>query len=80
MRTVFKIVLIASAAVFICTPASAQTVQTLNLQQAEQTAIQNHPQIQSATALAGGSGRGTGAGSSRFILSKRQPHRSRSDR
>ena len=30
----------------------AQTAQTLNLQQAEQIAIQNHPQIQVATALA----------------------------
>jgi outer membrane protein len=52
MRTAFNIVLFASAAAFICTPASPQTVQTLNLQQAEQIAIQNHPQIQSATALA----------------------------
>jgi outer membrane protein len=32
--------------------ASAQTVQQLNLQQAEQIAVQNHPQIQAATDLA----------------------------
>src|SRR4029077_20048237 len=41
-----------SVAAFLSRPASAQTPQTLSLQQAEQMAIQNHPQIQSATALA----------------------------
>lgn len=44
---------IASAAVALFPPlALAQTPQMLTLQQAEQTAIQNHPQIQAATALA----------------------------
>ena len=37
-----------------CASAPAQSVQQLNLQQAEQIAIQNHPQIQAATALAAG--------------------------
>jgi outer membrane protein len=36
--------------------ASAQTPQTLSLQQAEQIAIQNHPQIQAATQLATAAG------------------------
>jgi outer membrane protein len=40
------------AATFISVSVSAQTVQTLTLQQAEQIAIQNHPQIQASTALA----------------------------
>ena len=52
MRTAARFVLFAAVAIFGSTPASAQTVQTLSLQQAEQIAIQNHPQIQVATALA----------------------------
>lgn len=52
MRTARRFVLIALTATFISTPALAQTVLTLSLQQAEQVAIQNHPQIQVATALA----------------------------
>jgi outer membrane protein len=52
MRIACRLFLCASVATFISTPASAQNVQTLSLQQAEQIAIQNHPQIQVATALA----------------------------
>jgi outer membrane protein len=43
---------VSAAATLICSGASAQTVQTLNLQQAEQIAIQNHPRIQVAAAFA----------------------------
>jgi outer membrane protein len=52
MRTAARFVLFAAVAIFGPTLASAQNVQTLSLQQAEQVAIQNHPQIQVATALA----------------------------
>ena len=55
MRTASRLVLFAAAITFVSTPAlaqTAQTAQTLSLQQAEQIAIQNHPQIQAATALA----------------------------
>jgi outer membrane protein len=52
MRTARYLLLLACAATCISAPASAQTVQTLSLQQAEQIAIQNHPQIQAAAALA----------------------------
>ena len=52
MRIACHFLLLSSAAIFTSTLASAQTVQTLSLQQAEQIAIQNHPQIQVATALA----------------------------
>lgn len=54
MRTARHLFLFVSAATFISALASAQTVQPmpLTLQQAEQVAIQNHPQIQVATALA----------------------------
>ncbi len=52
MRIASPLLLCAIAAIFISAPASAQTVQTLSLQQAEQIAIQNHPQIQAAMALA----------------------------
>jgi outer membrane protein len=52
MRIVFRLSIFASAVAFISSLASAQTVQTLTLQQAEQMAIQNHPQIQASTALA----------------------------
>jgi outer membrane protein len=52
MRTAARFVLFAAAVTFGLTPASAQNVQTLSLQEAEQIAIQNHPQIQVATALA----------------------------
>ena len=51
MRTAARFVLIAVVAMF-GPLASAQNVQTLSLQQAEQIAIQNHPQIQAAAALA----------------------------
>jgi len=51
MRTASRLLTACAAALF---PALvlAQTAQTLDLQQAEQIAIQNHPQIQVATALA----------------------------
>ena len=55
MRTASRLLLFAAAITFVSTPAAAQppqTAQTLSLQQAEQIAIQNHPQIQAATALA----------------------------
>jgi outer membrane protein len=52
MRIGWRLFILACAAAFISTAATAQTVQNLTLQQAEQIAIQNHPQIQVATALA----------------------------
>jgi outer membrane protein len=52
MRLASHLFILAAAATFISALASAQTVQTLSLQEAEQIAIQNHPQIQAATALA----------------------------
>jgi len=48
----FFILILAAAPTLISGVASAQTAQSLTLQQAEQLAIQNHPQIQAATALA----------------------------
>ncbi len=48
----FRLFVFVSAVTLISSPASAQTAQTLSLQQAEQIALQNHPQIQAATALA----------------------------
>ena len=52
MRSGRRLVLYSLAATLICVPARGQTVQSLSLQQAEQIAIQNHPRIQSAAALA----------------------------
>ena len=52
MRIAFRLFLLSCAATLIAAPGRAQTVQTLSLQQAEQIALQNHPQIQVATALA----------------------------
>jgi len=52
MRIACRLLIFACAAIFLSARASGQTVQTLGLQQAEQIAIQNHPQIQAATALA----------------------------
>ena len=52
MRISFRLFVFAAALAFISTAASAQTTQTLTLQQAEQLAVQNHPQIQVATAEA----------------------------
>ena len=52
MRIVRRLLIYSAAAAFFPALASAQTAQTLDLQQAEQIAIQNHPQIQVATALA----------------------------
>src|SRR5712692_6637204 len=52
MRIACRLLIFAFAAIFLSARASGQTVQTLGLQQAEQIAIQNHPQIQAATALA----------------------------
>jgi outer membrane protein len=52
MRIVWRLLIYSAVAAFLPVLASAQTAQTLNLQQAEQIAIQNHPQIQVATALA----------------------------
>jgi outer membrane protein len=52
MRIACPLFLFVPAATFLSALASAQTVQTLSLQEAEQIAIQNHPQIQVATALA----------------------------
>ena len=48
MRIAFRLVVFVAALALISTAASAQTVQTFTLQQAEQLAIQNHPQIQVA--------------------------------
>ena len=52
MRSASRLLIFFAAATFSSTLAWAQTVQTLSLQQAEQMAIQNHPQIQAAAALA----------------------------
>ena len=52
MRISFRLFVFIAALAFISTSASAQTAQTLTLQQAEQLAIQNHPQIQVAAAEA----------------------------
>ena len=52
MRPAWRLFFSSLAAALISSPGYAQTVQTLSLQQAEQIAIQNHPQIQAATALA----------------------------
>lgn len=52
MRIVWRLLIYSAVAAFLPVLASAQTAQTLDLQQAEQIAIQNHPQIQAATALA----------------------------
>jgi outer membrane protein len=52
MRISFRLFVFVAALALISMAASAQTVQTLTLQQAEQLAIQNHPQIQVATAEA----------------------------
>jgi outer membrane protein len=43
---------IALCAFFLSLPATAQTVQKLSLQEAEQIALQNHPQVQAAVNLA----------------------------
>ena len=51
MKMAWCLLILVFAAILIPAPASAQAVQTLSLQQAEQIAIQNHPQIQAATAL-----------------------------
>jgi len=52
MRIVCQLLIFSAVAAFLPVLASAQTAQTLDLQQAEQIAIQNHPQIQAAVALA----------------------------
>ena len=52
MRTASRLLIACAAAALFPALASAQTAQTLDLQQAEQIAIQNHPQIQAAVALA----------------------------
>jgi outer membrane protein len=52
MRTASRRLIACAAAALFPALASAQTAQTLDLQQAEQIAIQNHPHIQVATALA----------------------------
>jgi outer membrane protein len=52
MRTASRRLIACAAAALFPALASAQTAQTLDLQQAEQIAIQNHPHIQAATALA----------------------------
>ncbi len=52
MRISYRLFVFVAAVALISTRGSSQTVQTLTLQQAEQIALQNHPQIQAATALA----------------------------
>ncbi len=52
MRTASRLLIACAAAALFPALILAQTAQTLTLQQAEQMAIQNHPQIQVATALA----------------------------
>ena len=52
MKISFQLFVLVAAAALMSAAASAQTAQTLTLQQAEQLAIQNHPQIQAATAEA----------------------------
>jgi outer membrane protein len=52
MRLLSRLFTLAAAATLISAVASAQSVQSLSLQQAEQVAIQNHPRIQAATAIA----------------------------
>ena len=52
MKIFLRLFAFAAVAALVSTAALAQSVQTLTLQQAEQIALQNHPQIQAATALA----------------------------
>ena len=52
MRNASRLLIACLTAAILPALASAQTAQSLDLQQAEQIAIQNHPQIQAATALA----------------------------
>jgi outer membrane protein len=52
MRMPRRLLICSAAAALFPVLASAQTAQMLSLDQAEQIAIQNHPQIQAATALA----------------------------
>ena len=52
MRISCRLFVFVAEVALISTVASAQTVQTPTLEQAEQLAIQNHPQIQVATAEA----------------------------
>jgi outer membrane protein len=52
MRSPLRRFLYSAAAMLVPILVHAQTVQNLNLPQAEQIAIQNHPRIQAATALA----------------------------
>ncbi len=52
MKSSCRIALVCVLTVAACISVHAQAAQQLNLQQAEQIAIQNHPQIQSATDLA----------------------------
>jgi outer membrane protein len=54
MKTSYGVGIIWALAALTCSRTSAQSVQQLSLQQAEQIAIQNHPQIQAATDLAAG--------------------------
>jgi outer membrane protein len=47
-----RLFVLAVLSVLACTPAAAQNAQRLSLQEAEQIAVQNHPQIQGAIDLA----------------------------
>jgi outer membrane protein len=52
MRTQVRLLAVLSATAISSTPSFAQTQQKLNLQEAEQIAVQNHPRIQAAMNLA----------------------------
>lgn len=52
MSAHLRLLVLVAAAAMSSTPASAQSAQTLTLQQAEQLAIQNHPLIQAASNMA----------------------------
>jgi outer membrane protein len=52
VKTQLRLLILAAAATMGATSSQAQSVQKLTLQEAEQTAIQNHPRIQAAVNLA----------------------------
>ena len=52
MKMAGRLIALPALIVIGCTPVAAQNVQKLSLHEAEQIAIQNHPQIQAATSLA----------------------------
>ena len=78
VRRLYLFAVLLTACVIRVQPAWGQGTQALTLQQAEQIAIQNHPQIQAATATRL-PGRGTGGGDTfhLFPASEWEPDRRR---